>query len=278
MNSSSADSRRVVLIAAQRWQQIVAYDVVNRIVLKTWSPIADGGRDGWGAPSDVRPAAVGELSCIVCCDSNGYVGVVSSEEEVLWDLRLPKAANLHAAELLPDGRIAVTGSLCHWVRIYPGLQRPDDKTPLAEHPLRDGHGVLWDPTENCLWALGGRELVKLAVEDRQLRKVVSYLLPVPGGHDLRPVLSSPGRLWVSSQHGNVYQFEISSGAWEIHATDDEPSGTIRSTVTSIGDNRDGQIVFTRVKHSGWMTDDLEFRNPAGLITLGGSGIYKARWA
>jgi hypothetical protein len=54
------------------------------------------------------------------------------------------SGNLHAAELLPDGNIAIAASTGGWVRVYASSQGANAST-YAQFSLTDAHAALWDP-------------------------------------------------------------------------------------------------------------------------------------
>ncbi|MEU8362884.1 hypothetical protein AB0C27_43395 [Nonomuraea sp. NPDC048882] len=84
--------------------------------------------------------------------SRGVAAVVSYPGGTRqWARVLP--GNLHAAELLPDGNVAVAASTGGWVRVYASSQGPSAAT-YAEFRLPDAHAALWDPAVRRLWVIG----------------------------------------------------------------------------------------------------------------------------
>src|SRR5690349_12570970 len=171
----------------------------------SWQPGDTNGYQSavtnWGRPSDVRLRRDngGELRMLVA-DSYGLVAVVGPNGRMLWSADTGPDANPHAAELLPDGAVAVAASAGGWVRLYPGLCGPHNDQ-FTQFDLADAHGVLWDPGTNVLWALGSSQLCRLqpartGTTPRLLQSTADPL-PSSGGHDLQPVYGNCDLLWVT---------------------------------------------------------------------------------
>lgn len=247
-----------------------------------WSPGDANAREaaGWGLPSDVKlrnHAACGGL-CVVVADSRGYTAIVAyPSKDVLWSRVV--GGNPHAAELLPDGNIAVAASDGGWVRIYTASQGPASDR-FGEAALPGAHGVLWDPERQLLWAVGDDRLIALHVAGPPaapvLELVVERKLPSLWGHDLCPVYGDSGRLWVTT-NGGVYQYVKASDAWSA----DYPGAdrACRAFVKSMGNQPSGTLVQTVPKQGvryAWGTDTVDFFMPDRKLELAGTSIYKAR--
>src|SRR5690606_26869809 len=132
---------------------------------------------GWGLPSGVKLRRSegwgGEWMLVV--DSRGMAAIVSYPEGDRYQWFHVIDGNLHSAELLPDGNIALAASTGGWVRIYTSSQGATSGY-YVEYPLPGAHGVLWDPTSELLWAVGDHHLVGLRVfgppEAPRLERVV----------------------------------------------------------------------------------------------------------
>lgn len=194
--------------------------------------------------------------------------------------------NPHSIELLPGGNVAVAGSTGDTIRLYTASQGPAGDT-YVEYRFDDAHGLQWDDSRGVLWAIGHDELIALKVggtpAEPTLTRVDAVALPHPdgvtaGGHDLSPVVSRPGRLWLTTNHG-VYQYVISrrefrqdfAGAAQIS----------RRSVKAVSDARESGRVVTTVPEPGlgetWWTTTVSAHNPEGAYKLPDGGIYKARW-
>ncbi len=249
---------------AQKWQ---------------WSPTVDNGFGdlavGWGAPSEVKLRRTKSGSYVVLVtDSLGLAGLMTYPGgRRLWGLNLTTQPNLHSAELLPDGNVAIAATRGGFVRIYTASQGPDSAT-YAEFPLARAHGVQWDPVRRVLWAVGDTTIVALKVGGTAAAPTLTVErtvpLPSPGGHDLTPVLNDPDRLWISTT-GFVYEFSKSSNEFV----------TTRNwaDVRSISSTPRGQQVRTFPAPdcaTTWCTDTVTFTGPDFVRTLPGAEIYKAR--
>ncbi|TDE57015.1 hypothetical protein E1295_09265 [Nonomuraea mesophila] len=266
----------------------------------SWEPsVAPGGFSadevsafGLIAGFKLRTRPSGAQSVVVAAGgSRGIAAIVSYPAGVRqWARILP--GNLHAAELLPDGNIAVAASTGGWVRVYASSQGPHAAT-YAEFKLTDAHAALWDPAIRRLWVIGqdpasGQHiLTALAVEgtparpslreDRQRRAV----LPTGGGHDVYGHATDTGKLWLTTGSA-AYLYDKATKTFD----GDLPGGAGRSAVKSIGAQPSGQIVQTRpdaVKtppgactDSTWCTDTVDFFAPAMTRRRTGAAFYKAR--
>lgn len=248
----------------------------------SWSPKdVNGITLGWGLPSGVklRRSEVWGGEWMLVVDSRGLAAIVPypAGDSYKWFRVID--GNLHSAELLPDGNIALAASTGGWVRIYTSSQGPASDY-YVEYPLPGAHGVLWDPTLELLWAVGDHELVGLRVlgtPDRPLLEpVVRSPLPTPWGHDLSPVYGDPDRLWVST-NTRVYQYIKSTGTWTT-----EFAGGRRTNlpyVKGVGNQPSGRVVLTQQKEGTlytWTTDTVTLLNPSDTRTIPGAAIYKAR--
>ncbi|PKV89983.1 hypothetical protein BX283_7637 [Streptomyces sp. TLI_146] len=192
---------------------------------------------GWGGGTDhrLRPAgAYGEgdpaKQVMVVADGNsGFVGVIPypSLSGYKWAYNVGDAdvTNVHGAELLPDGNIAIASSGSDTVQVYaratgdPTSPTPGPAKALSTKPLEEAHEVLYDPSTQSLWAVGGRALVRYGYdtatgtlqdgESFPLPQQISQGKPAEAwGHDLEPVYGNPDRLWVGANAG-IVQFSKS---------------------------------------------------------------------
>jgi|GEM_PF-160610 len=243
---------------------------------------------GWGLPTDAkirRVPAWGGLWMVVT-DSLGLAAIVPYPEGNFrkWGLRLD--GNLHSAELLPDGNIAVAASTGGWVRVYTS-SRGRDSAAYSEYRLPGAHGVQWDPDRHCLWALGDDELVALQVAGTSGSPVLEVRmkteLPTRHGHDLQPVYGDPDRMWVSTGTA-VYQYVKSQNLFDSGFPG---NGRIsRKSVKSVGNLKDGRVVSTvpdglvrtntPYPLNDWSTEIVDFFMDDESRRWAGGAIYKAR--
>ncbi|MBE1584267.1 DUF6528 family protein [Nonomuraea angiospora] len=261
----------------------------------TWQPSVTPGRftsdevSAFGLIADfkLRELPSGAQSFVVAAGGGrGIAAVVSYPDGVRqWARVLP--GNLHAAELLPDGNIAVAASAGGWVRVYASSQGPD-ATAYGEYRLTDAHAALWDPAIRRLWVIGqdfvtGQPiLTALAVEGTlarpELREDTARrsVLPTPGGHDVYAHAHDPNKLWLTTGSA-AYLYDKATKTFDAAL----PGGANRGAVKSIGNQPSGQIVQTqassaRCTYNTWCTDTVNFFAPAMTRTRTGAAFYKAR--
>ncbi|MBO9604850.1 MAG: sugar phosphate isomerase/epimerase [Paenibacillaceae bacterium] len=263
-------------------------------ILWSWRPEAangfPAGGAGWGLPTDAkwRRNDVYGGEWMVICDSNGLAALVSYPAgQRKWSRQV--GGNPHAAELLPDGNVAVAASHGGWVRVY-AARRGADADVCAAYPLEGAHGVLWDPSRELLWAIGDDELIALRMIGTPfapaVEKAEGYGGPLPsfGGHDLYPVFGDDRLLWVTTEAG-AYQFDKASGTFAQPAAYDD--ALKRRFVKSIGSQpADGRLIETvpdaEKRPQGdctlypWCTDTVDCFRPPGKRTRTGAAFYKAR--
>lgn len=218
--------------------------------------------------------------------SYGFVGLIHYPSgKRAWSVNADDGTapldNPHSAELLPDGNVAAAASTGGWLRVYTASQGPDSEE-YVQYDLPGGHGVLWDPERELLWALGDYHLVALKVggtpAEPTLTEVKKTELPAPHGHDLQPVYGDTDRLWVTSG-SRVYQYMKSTNSF----TADYPMAEKldRYGVKAVSNNpATGQVVETKPKAgcaTTWCTDTVEFFGPDITRTREGAQFYKARW-
>ncbi|MFK7692459.1 DUF6528 family protein [Paenibacillus sp. HJGM_3] len=254
----------------------------------SWAPSASNGfaspTPGWGRPSDAKL----RYNCLfggywmVVTDSYGLAAIVPypAKNDKKWSINLGTGPNLHSAELLPNGNIAIAASTGGWVRVYTSSQGPTSTTNV-QYALEAAHSVLWDPAGNQLWALGKNYLVALTIGGTAsaptLTEKLKIALPTLNGHDLQPVIGDPDRLWVSTGSA-VYQYVKSTNSWS--STFAGASSISRVGVKSVSNDPGGQVVETVPKAgcaTTWCTDTADFFLPGATRTKTGSQFYKARF-
>ncbi|GLZ10955.1 hypothetical protein Acsp04_11900 [Actinomadura sp. NBRC 104425] len=283
IGGDQAGRRLVVLDAGRRsWQG-------KRAVKWSWKPTAARGyRDvagAWGGASDVRVRRRHGRTYVVTAQGAGFAGAVEYPSgRRLWAVDAGRSSGLHAAELLPNGNVAVAAARGHWVRVY-AASRGRAARAHAQVRLARAHGLLWDPSRRILWALGDKHLVALRVGGTAhrptLRAVGRRRLPSAGGHDLAPVFGNRNRLWITTHHG-VYQYDKRRGVFTTRYR--LAPRVNKRIVKSVGDHpRTGQVLLTRPKKgcaTSWCTDTLEFFGPGrrtATRVLRGAQFYRARW-
>lgn len=210
----------------------------------------------------------------------------------------PIDGNLHAAEILPNGNVALAASDGNWVRVYASSQGADN-AHFVQYDLNASHAALWDPTYNLLWVIGQHpvtgEHILTALEiggtaaDPTLTEVTAYrsILPTAWGHDVAPYFGDVNRLWVST-NGGAYVYNKTTKSFVV-----APGGSNRSFVKALGNvGAGGLLVQTRADANksptpavscglnGWATSTIDVYAPSGSLyttrVAPGACFYKAR--
>jgi hypothetical protein len=206
-----------------------------------------------------------------------------------WAKVIP--GNLHAAELLPDGNVALAASDGGWVRVYASSQGPN-ASAYAEYDLIQAHAALWDPSIRRLWVTGQDPVTKAHIltalvvggtpaaptlrEDTGRRAVLASAW----GHDVYGYAHDANLLWITG-NSQAWLYDKRSKTFSSPA-----GGADRSFVKAIGNQPSGQIVETRPDSAkspqgrcvanGWCTDTVDFYGPNTTRTRTGAVFYKAR--
>ncbi|MBO0991825.1 DUF6528 family protein [Bacillus sp. SD088] len=294
--SSKETDDQWIAVTDQKSQQILVFDPAKEGMEEkevwdkqdaewTWSPTDENGfaglLDGWGHPSDVTLREIDGEQYMAVTDSYGFVGIVPypAGDQRTWGLNI--GLSPHAAEILPDGNIAVAlSSSPGSIRIYTSSEGADSEE-FAEYLLPGAHGVVWDPEKELLWALGTNFLVALEIKgtssDPRIEEVHREQTPTSGGHNLSVVYGDTDKLWVTTVT-NVYQYSKSKKAWitDYPGVDD----INKENVKSIGNQLSGQVVLTQQKESvgenKFTTDTIDFYLPTNPKEIKDAEMYKAR--
>ena len=203
----------------------------------------------------------GQVMLAVCGGS--YACMVSYPEgKLLWKTNVA-ANNPHSIELIPgEGVIAVASSTGNAIRFFDAAAQ--NASVYTEVPMTDAHGVLWDPTNKVLWALGrdvqtAYTVKKNADGKAEVSEVKEMRATVPTdyGHDLAPVYGNADRLWITTGAA-VYQYDKKTGKFY---TDYAGSSLInRKNVKSIGNFPDGSVILTYPDghFQTWNTQTISF--------------------
>ncbi|UNO43166.1 hypothetical protein [Streptomyces sp. MST-110588] len=253
----------------------------------TWAPGADAALAPlrpdltWRNVSEAKFRVLRGQDHVVMCASEGFAAVVAHPGgAVHWAAAVPRA-NLHSAELLPNGDVAVAGSTAGFVRVYAASAGPR-RTEHAEYRLPGAHGLRWqDAAGGRLWALGRDRLVALSVGTAAglptLTEVFAVPLPDPGGHDLATVIRDKDRMWVTTGK-HVHQFSAGRGAFVPY---DQAPEVDRPQVKSVSDDPYTGRILTVSPQAGhvctWCSSTISLAAPGGTETLPGSSLYKARF-
>ena len=208
---------------------------------------------------------------ILLTSSSGAAVVVDRKtKQVLFYTHVP---NAHSAEWLPNNRIIValsTAAEGNSIELY-DIDKPD--VVLYKDSLYSGHGVVWIPETEQLFALGFSELreyslVNWDTKNPELQVENSWKIPGTSGHDLMSV--SQNRLLLTTQEG-VWSFDIPTEEFSSFALLETERG-----VKSVNfDENTQRLIYTKAEIS-WWTHHIYCRNPDKIITVPDINLYKAR--
>jgi len=233
-------------------------------------PEAQRGR--FGTTDDCKPVDGGK-KVLISSSSSGCALVEYPSGKVLWHGHVQSA---HSLELLPRERVVVAGSTGGSGNRLVVFDLAQSDKPLHETPLPSGHGVVWDESRKCLWALGLKELRRYELKDWESDKPslvmqASHALPDEDGHDLLAVPNSSDL--IVSTHSHVYLFDRDKLAFRLH-----PNLGDKALVKSVSIHpTTGRTVFIQATDKAWWSGLIRFQSPAGEITPPNEKLYKARW-
>ncbi|MDR6781467.1 hypothetical protein ABIE26_002045 [Pedobacter africanus] len=268
----------------------------------SWAPAtslgfvtADVSTFGGGTDFKLRKVPVWNNAEYAAITDNSFAAIVEYPSgQRKWSKRL--SGNLHSAELLPNGNIAIAASDGGWIRLYASSQGPDQEY-YAEYPLISAHAVLWDPTTNVLWVTGQHSTTKahiltaLAIGGTaampELTEIVSWRITIPSawGHEISPYYGNSNLLWVTS-NGGEYLFNKSTKSFSVAPT----AGL--TFVKGMANQLSGQIVLTRPDYNkiprpamscglnDWSTSTVDFYSSGGQLdgtrVVNGACFYKVK--
>jgi len=222
----------------------------------------------WFANMDeCKPVLDGEAVLVASSSAGGVALIRRADKKCLF---YAGGRNAHSAELLPGGLLAGAFSYrCDELRLYRLADGPA-AGPVWTMSLSGAHGVVWDRKRELLWALGGRELLKLKVHggrEPSAEVLRRWDLPKGGGHDLFTLNET--HLVVTVNRG-VYQFDV-----EAEAFSPMPGLADLANVKSLCRHPvSGQVIYTQGERI--FTSKVRFVG-ADPIVLPPKDLYKARW-
>lgn len=169
-----------------------------------WSYPAEDGKPFKYQPTDAKRVEKDGVIHILIAYHGRVQLVRFKDQKIIKDF--PSYSSCHSAELLPGGAIVSANSNHGMLRLH---RSADDFVDLA---LPYAHGVAWDKTRNCLWAVGDF-LYQLSFTDDKLTIERKFELPEsPTGHDLFP-LRDQAKLLVSN-NAALFLFDIAAETFE----------------------------------------------------------------
>ena len=219
-----------------------------------------------------------------------HVEMVSYEtKEILWQIN-NAPENSHSVELMPNGVIAVGGTVGHDIHFY-NLNSADPTEIKLEIPYKDAHGVLWDPKNELLWAAGMNMLYAYKVTANDDGSVtvtkdeeMSYTTPDSGLHDLQPYFGNDDWLIVSTaSHVYIYD-KVNKTVKDAY---EGVTGATTNHVKGVGRFLNGDQIYMfydggddNGQGGGWNTTYLTYiangSNIVGTIPSNMGRFYKCR--
>ncbi len=211
-------------------------------------------------------------------------------------------SNPHSVELLPSGNLVLASSTDGIVRIfnsYNHIKKIDKSITYTDYALSGAHGLLYDPDNNYLWALGSFELVAYEVIDNgdgteSLKKVdgVGGDIPSPrSGHDLSADLTNSRYIYLTNVSG-VARYDKQTNTFETTF----PGSNVlsRGNLKSFSNNTENNFVscypyistsreWDNKDIAGWCSDTMYYSVSKGngqfdvkTFTTKKSALYKLR--
>lgn len=230
----------------------------------------------WSGTSQVIATVGGRLATILAYPSG----------QKLWARDLGTLVWPHSAELLPNGNLVTASSTGNLLTLYNTTSGFSNSASAA---LTTAHGVLWDPVNYILWAIGQSTITAYTTGTRAAPALAiiaarTATLPTTGGHDIAPYFGDNNKLWVTTSSG-VYIYNKTTKTFTA-----SPGSSFKTKVKSIGNQPASalgypQIVLTKevgtCSFNSWCTDTVKFYNlNTGTldykIAKPGGAFYKAR--
>lgn len=232
---------------------------------------------------DCKPVDNGKK--ILATSSKSYAVLLDfATQKLLW--YTTSAPNAHSAELLPGNRIAVACSehdSGHCLQIY-DISQPNKV--LFSTPLEHGHGVVWNPANNRLYAGGNTTLKEFTLVDWEtsspklnLEKEVSVYPHISGLHDL--VLIDGNTLLMTGKYAAFYDIVKGTFTKLPHFNQSTSMKSINYNIET------GECWYTDATNSGrdltWSSNDMRYTDDVTTtgfkknIMVGGTfNMYKVR--
>lgn len=244
-----------------------------------WDPKADSGiapedRPAFGATAECKCARCGDEPTVIMVGSVGGFAEVSLRTGRALCYGLADRTPHSIAKLPGDRRYVVACAVSNVLCVVDGSGAPfsPSRQRVRRYAFSDAHGVEWDASRGCLWALGRRGVVGFDwdPETLELRERVCCDFPDPSlrdGHDLTP--DGCGGYFVTVPDRILRFFPDERRFEDVRKEKD---------VKSLSPSAFGLAV-TKVREV-WWTDRILVRNGEEERVVGpypGLRFYKARW-
>ena len=205
--------------------------------------------------------------------STGGVALIDREtNKVKFYAFIP---NAHSAELLPDNRIVVAGSLNNKGNCLEVFDISQSENSLFRDSLYLGHGVIWDAARKTLYALGYDRINQYKLKNWDTRRPALKLfkrtmLPSFSGHELQRYQSEDILIISTAQH--VWLFDKATSTFKPF----RPLAD-RKDVKSTSYNDYLKLQSYTVAEHNWWTHRVYFLGTDRFLSFPGVNVYKAHW-
>lgn len=270
--ATSAFARDILLLCGG--SEVFQIDPAANSLKKLWSWRAKDRaelpielQNSFGTTSECKPVDNGKR-LLVTSSGGGCALLELPSGKPLWWAR---ATNAHSIEALPGGLIAVAASVGKGGDTVQLFDEKVPMEPLTKIVLPSAHGLVWDETRKCLWALGFGELLACSIDGRKITVKARHTLPDDDGHDLSAAPGSPD-LFVTT-HASVWRFNRDEAVFRADLDLKD-----RPEVKSVDIHpRSGRTAVIQPSGKSWWSDSLELLHPATKLPCKGETLYKARW-
>lgn len=207
---------------------------------------------------------------ILMTSSGNWAGIAEYPSgKCLWETKVEYSP--HSIEMLPNGDvvIAVSGEdkmdseAIEGKVIYYHIQENRKYEQTSCVLLKSAHGVLWDPKEELIWALGMNGLVAYKSDSSYVLKQVKEkgFEMLCGGHALAVDYQNPDLLWIGTAIDKLFKFSKSQNrVLDEYSCSDvilEYNRALVNTrhVKGITSFVDGTIALCKSKHCSFRGDD-----------------------
>lgn len=221
-------------------------------------------------PTDECKPVDGNKKILITSSGGGVVLVDRKTKRSLFYAHVPMA---HSATYLPNDRIVValsTASGGNSIELY-DVKKSEEV--IFKDSLYSGHGVVWLPEIERLFALGYNELRAYSLRNwytdkPELQLLKKWILPDNGGHDLtsisdtKLILTTTNGVWVfNTPDEQFYPFELLN--------------QVRNVKSINYNETTKELVYTKAEIS-WWTHNIYCKNPDKIFTIPEINLYKVR--